>query len=65
MDELRWLKPVRPGDTLYAEAEVKELRPSGSKPDRGVCRMGFTARNQKQEAVMTFTATILLARRKS
>ena len=35
LDEVRWLKPVRPGDTLHVEAEVMESRASDSKPDRG------------------------------
>ena len=38
MDELRWLKPVRPGDTLRARGEVIEIIPSRSKPDRGMLR---------------------------
>jgi len=62
-DELRWLLPVRPGDTLTAEAEVLEVRPSGSKPDRGVVRMGFATKNQHGDTVMTFLATMILARR--
>ncbi len=62
-DELRWLKPVRPGDTLHVEAEVMELRPSKSKPDRGLLRMAYDTRNQKGESVMTFTAMHILRRR--
>ena len=60
MDELRWLKPVRPGDTLRALAEVFEVRPSASKPDRGVLRMAMTTLNQHDEAVMSATFIIIL-----
>ena len=62
-DELRWLAPVRPGDTLHMEAEVKESRPSSSKPDRGILRMHYRSINQHGDAVMTFTAMHLLKRR--
>jgi acyl dehydratase len=54
MDELRWLKPVRPGDSLHAEAEVLEQRPSSKKPDRGTVIMGYEVVNQDGEVVMTF-----------
>jgi len=54
VDELRWLKPVRPGDTLHLEGEVVELVPSRSKP-QGVARVKWTAYNQHGEAVYTFT----------
>jgi acyl dehydratase len=63
MDELRWLKPVRPGDTLHSEVEVVEKKPSSSKPDRGIVRMRYRVVNQKGEDVMSFTAMHLLARR--
>ena len=63
MDELRWLKPVRPGDTLHTEAEVMALRASASKPDRGVLTMAYRVRTQAGEVVMTFTCTHILRRR--
>jgi acyl dehydratase len=53
LDELRWLKPVRPGDTLRVVAKVLETRRSTSKPDRGVVRMSYTTLNQRGEAVMS------------
>ncbi len=62
-DELRWHVPVRPGDTLRTTAEVVEVRPSTSKPDRGICRVKYTILNQNDEAVMTMLAVQLLARR--
>ena len=63
MDELRWLKPVRPGDTLRVEIEVKEVRPSQSKPDRGIARMAYRYVNQKGEDVLTITSMQLMKRR--
>jgi acyl dehydratase len=62
-DELRWLKPVRPGDTLTVAMEVKEVRPSQSKPDRGIMRASYRYQNQKGEDVLTFTSMHLLKRR--
>ena len=53
VDDLRWLKPVRPGDTLRLEGEVIELAPSRSKP-QGVARVRWTLYNQHGEAVYTF-----------
>ena len=46
LDELRWLRPVRPGDTLHTELEVAEKRPSTSKPDRGILRVKYQVKNQ-------------------
>lgn len=62
-DELRWLKPVRPGDTLSVELEVKEKMPSRSKPDRGILRIAYRIKNQKDETVLTFLAMQLLKRK--
>ncbi len=62
MSELRWLAPVRPGDTLHTVAEVKDRRPSRSKTDRGTVEMAFAVNNQHGDTVMTFVATIILAR---
>ena len=64
IDELRWVAPVRPGDTLRVMAEVKEIVPSRSKPDRGLLRLGFVARNQRGESVMTATRMIMMRRRR-
>jgi acyl dehydratase len=63
MDDLRWLKPVRPGDTLRCSAEVLEVSPSRSKPDRGILKLALAARNQMEETVMTVTFIILLKRK--
>ena len=63
LDELRWPRPVRPGDTLKVEAEVRECRPSSSRPDRGLVTIAYTVLNQKDEPVMTYRAMHLLRRR--
>ncbi|HIC71547.1 MAG TPA: MaoC family dehydratase [Alphaproteobacteria bacterium] len=51
-DELRWIKPVRPGDTLSARGLVEELIPSRSKPDRGLIRTTYEVFNQDGDKVM-------------
>lgn len=61
-DALRWVRPVRPEDTLRVTATVKEMRPSKSKPDRGTLMMDYEVFNQIGEVVMTFTAIHILAR---
>jgi acyl dehydratase len=63
VDEVRWLKPVRPGDTLEARMEVVESRASRSKPDRGVIRSRWEVRNQAGELVMTMEGLGMYRRR--
>jgi acyl dehydratase len=63
MDDLRWLRPVLPGDTLHTIARVLEARPSASKPDRGIVRAAFRVLNQRDEDVLTFATTVFVARR--
>jgi acyl dehydratase len=65
IEELHWTAPVRPGDTLYTEAEVIEVRPSRSKTDRGTVRLLYTARNHRGETVMTLIVPQIVARRPS
>ena len=60
IDELRWLLPVRPGDTLHGRVEVLEVRPSRSKPDRGIARFKYQAVNQHGETVLSFIVNHLL-----
>lgn len=62
VDDLRWLKPVRPGDTLHLEGEVVDLVPSRTKP-HGVARIKWTAHNQHDEAVYTFIPIAIVPRR--
>lgn len=53
LDELRWPRPVRPGDTLSVRVTVIEATRSRSKPDRGVVRSMVEVRNQHGETVMS------------
>ena len=63
IDELRWLKPVRPGDTLSLKLEVLESRPSQSKPDRGSVKVKYALSNQRGELVMTMVGWGMFQRR--
>lgn len=63
VEELDWPNPVRPGDTLRAESEVVEVRPSKSKPDRGLARIRTTTYNQRDEPVLVVTAKVIVPRR--
>ena len=63
VDQLRWLKPVRPGDTLSVRVEILEVTPSRSKPDRGSIRATYETLNQRREVVLALTCTIMFARR--
>jgi acyl dehydratase len=63
LDELRWLLPVKPGDTISASIEVLAVTPSRSKPDRGSIKTRMEVRNQRGEVVMTETASVLFRRR--
>ena len=64
-DEIRWLKPVRPGDTLSVRCSVIETRRSTSKPDRGSVKMRLQTFNQAGDEVLTFTVTALMGVRPS
>lgn len=63
IDELSFLAPVRPGDTLHTINEVVEVRPSSSKEDRGILRLKYTAINQHDDAVLSFIINHLLKRK--
>jgi len=63
LDELKWLKPVRPGDALSVELTLSEVTPSRSKPDRGSVKVSYRCTNQTGEVVMTMVARILFLRR--
>jgi acyl dehydratase len=60
VDQLRWLKPVRPGDTLLLRVTVSETKQSRSKPDRGIVHSYIEVLNQDGEIVMTMKAMNLL-----
>ena len=63
IDELRWKKPVYPGDTLRVRGRILEVTPSRSKPDMGSFRTETTVTNQNGEVVMTYTSIVLMRRR--
>jgi acyl dehydratase len=63
LDELRWLKPVRPGDALSLRVTVLEARPSRSHPDQGVLKSRVEALNQNGEIVMSVLPINLVRRR--
>jgi acyl dehydratase len=65
IDELRWLRPVYPGDTLRCETELLDKRASQSRPEMGISRSRMTVRNQDDVPVMTFISTHLTATRPS
>jgi len=60
IDELRWWRPVRPGDVLHVRATVLDARRSRSKTDRGIVRSRIEVSNQNGEPVMSFMAVNLL-----
>lgn len=63
VEELRWLKPVRPGDTLRARLTVLDTTPSSRNPNRGTIHIYSEVLNQHGDAVMTMKARGLFARR--
>lgn len=65
MDQVRWLKPVRPGDRLRVRLTVAEVRPSGSRLDRGVLHQQIAVFNQRDETVMTCFGMGMYRRRPS
>jgi len=62
LEEVRWLRPVRAGDTLCVVVEVLDARASRSKPDRGIVTFGFTTRNQDAEIVLTYRCVNVVRR---
>jgi acyl dehydratase len=60
IDELRWLKPVYPGDTLRVEAETIEKRQSASRPEMGITKSRQTVFNQHNEAVLSMVSNGLI-----
>jgi acyl dehydratase len=65
VDELRWLLPVRPGDTLSIRVTVLDARRSRSRPDRGIVRSRIEVLNQRRKPVLTVTASNFLLCRPS
>jgi acyl dehydratase len=63
LDELRWLAPVRPGDSLSASVEILDRRPSESRDDRGYVKNRMIGRNQADDDVISWEATNIVGRR--
>ena len=63
IDELRWLKPVYPGDTLHVHGKIVEKTPSRSKPEMGSFRAENTVLNQDGVQVLRFISIVLIRRR--
>ena len=63
IDEVRWPRPVRPGDTIRTELTILEITPSRSKPDRGIFKTAVRMLNQRDEEVLTFKGMHLIRRR--
>lgn len=61
--ELQWPKPVRPGDVLQVESEVLEVKPSRSRPERGMITVRSVTRNQNGEDVQILTSRMLVWRK--
>jgi acyl dehydratase len=63
VDNVRWLKPVRPGDTIRAQRTVLEARASHSRPEMGIVKTRWDVFNQKSEVVMTMEGYGMFKRR--
>jgi acyl dehydratase len=63
IDELRWRKPVYPGDTLHVRGTILEKTPSRSRPEIGSFRTQTVVTNQDDQVVMTFVSIVLMRRR--
>lgn len=63
IDELRWVKPVYPGDVLRCESEIIDKTPSRSRPEMGSYRSNVKLINQDDEVVMTYISIGLISRR--
>ena len=63
LDELKWLRPVYPGDTLRCESTLLEKRVSASRPEMGIFKSRLTVFNQDDVAVMTMVSNGLIRTR--
>lgn len=62
-DDLKWLRPVRPGDVLSMESEIREKIESRSRPDRGTVKIESRISNQREEVVMSLVSLVIYLRR--
>ena len=63
-DEFRWPRPVRPGDELWVESEILEVRPSKSRPDQGLVKVRTTTYNQNGQPVQVNVGNLVVPRRR-
>ena len=63
IDELRWRRPVYPGDTLHVRGKIVDKTPSRSRPEMGSFRTETTVTNQDNQQVLTFKSIVLIRRR--
>lgn len=61
--EIAWPQPTRPGDILSVESEVLEVKPSRSRPERGMVTLRSVTRNQRGEALQILTSKLVVPRR--
>jgi acyl dehydratase len=62
-DDLKWIRPVRPGDVLSVESEIREKIESRSRPDRGTVKIESRISNQGGEVVMSLVSLVIYLRR--
>lgn len=63
VNQIRWILPVRPGDTLVAQTRVLAVTPSASKPDRGTVEFKYDVRNQNDQPVLAMQGISMFRRR--
>lgn len=63
VDEIRWPRPTRPGDTLRLVSEILEVRPSKSRPEQGLMKVRTTTFNQNDEPVQVMVSNLVVPRR--
>jgi acyl dehydratase len=62
-DDLKWIRPVRPGDVLSVESEIREKIESRSRPDRGTVKIESRIVTQRGEVVMSLVSLVIYLRR--
>jgi len=62
-DDLKWIRPVRPGDVLSVESVIREKSESRSRPDRGTVKIESRISNQRGEVVMSLVSLVIYLRR--
>lgn len=63
LESVRWPKAVRPGDRIWITVTIVEMRPSNSKPDKGIIKYRVETYNQKNELVMEMLTSVMVPRR--